>query len=116
MSVSRAGSGKGLPREPTKDATAPPRSEPIGQLGTGNDPQLRGGVWDWHRGKGNVLHWPQECTCRDPLGEAAAKCPWGGWEAGIVLASIGLCLPSQALGLALGIMPAECREESLTHP
>lgn len=41
--------------------------------------------------------------------------PWR-WEAGIVLASIGLCLPSQALGLALGIMPAECREESLTHP
>lgn len=42
--------------------------------------------------------------------------PLGRWEAGIVLASIGLCLPSQALGLALGIMPAECREESLTHP
>lgn len=35
MSVSRAGSGKGLPREPTKDATAPPHSEPIGQQGTG---------------------------------------------------------------------------------
>lgn len=82
MSVSRAGSGKGLPREPTKDATAPPRSEPTGQLGTGNDPQLRGGVWDWHRGRGNILHWPQECTCRDPLGEAAAMCPLevGGWH------------------------------------
>lgn len=40
----------------------------------------------------------------------------GEAEAGIVLASMGLRLPSQALGLALGTMPAESREETPTHP
>lgn len=29
---------------------------------------------------------------------------------------MGLCLSSQALGLALGTMPAESREEAPTHP
>lgn len=32
------------------------------------------------------------------------------------MASMGLCLSSQALGLALGTMPAESREEAPTHP
>lgn len=45
MSVNKAGSGKGLPKEPRKEATSPPHSEPIGQLDAGNGPQLRKEVW-----------------------------------------------------------------------
>lgn len=41
--------------------------------------------------------------------------PLGDREAGIVLASMGLFFPSQAPGLVLGTMPAEGREEILTH-
>lgn len=43
--MSGAGSGKGLPKEPRKEATSPPHPEPIGQLGAGNGPQLREEVW-----------------------------------------------------------------------
>lgn len=38
--------------------------------------------------------------------------PLGRWEAGIALASMGLCLPSQALG----IMPAESRNSHSPTP
>lgn len=42
--------------------------------------------------------------------------PLGTEEAGRVLASMGRHLPNQALGLALGTMPAESREETPTYP
>lgn len=42
--------------------------------------------------------------------------PLGRQEAGRVLVSVGLHLPSQALGLVLGTMPAKSREETPTHP
>lgn len=45
MSMSGAGSEKGLPKKPRKEATTSPHPEPIDKLGTENDPQLREGVW-----------------------------------------------------------------------
>lgn len=82
MSVSRAGSGKGLPREPTKDATALPCSEPIGQLGAGNDPQLRGGVWDWHRGRATFSTGPKNVPARTHWVRLQPCAPGeaGGWH------------------------------------
>lgn len=43
--MSGAGSEKGLPKKPRKEATASPHPEPIGKLGTENNPQLKEGVW-----------------------------------------------------------------------
>lgn len=118
MSMSKARSGKGLSKEPRKKATAPPHSEPTGQRGTGNDPQLREGVWAAltpETGTGAGLRFSTSPK------NVPARTNWvrlqlgvlGSWEAGTVLASMGLCLLSQAPGLALGSMPAESREESL---
>lgn len=45
MSMSGAGSEKGLPKKPRKEATTSPHPEPTEKLGTENDPQLREGVW-----------------------------------------------------------------------
>lgn len=44
MSMSGAGSEKGLPKKPRKEATTSPHPEPTEKLGTENDPQLREGV------------------------------------------------------------------------
>lgn len=106
----RSGSGKGLSKDHRKEARAPPRN-------------LRA---NWVQGilsseKGYGLPWPQGlaafCTCpRNMPTEPHSLGTLERRETGTVLASKDLCLPSQALGLALGTRPAETREEPPIYP
>lgn len=106
----RSGSGKGLPKDHRKEARAPPRN-------------LRA---NWVQGilsseKGYGLPWPQGLAAFSPrprnmLTEPHCLGTLERRETGTVLASKDLCLPSQALGLALGTRPAESREETPIYP
>ena len=108
------GSAKGLPKDHRQEARAPPRNLkanwvqgiPSSERGTGCP-----GPKGWHG------PWAASSTCPRNV---HTEPHWLGTlerrETGAVLASMELCLPSQALGLALGTRPAERREETPIYP
>lgn len=113
--MSEAGSGKGFPKEPRKEATSPPYPEPYANWvqGVALSSERRYGNPSpgTSTGAGATFSTPPKSVLAGPRWVRLQPGAQGRREAGIVLASMGLCLPSQALGT----MPAESKETP-THP